>query len=72
MAVLLPATGTIALGELDERVNEFIDNKPKPQQLKVNKHYFRLYQIGFMVVEAIMLITLVYLLLFKPAIAYKE
>jgi hypothetical protein len=62
----------IALGELNQRFDDWVVKKQEPQYLKVNKHYFRLYQIGFMVVETLMLITLMYLLLYRPFVAHKE
>lgn len=65
-AFILPLSGVAALGELDTYIDQSLINKRPPQNLKVNKQYFHLYQIGFLLVESVILVTLIYMLLIRP------
>jgi hypothetical protein len=68
----IPVPGIAALEELDTIVETKLEAKPSLQGLRINKRYFKLYQVGFMVVEAVILLALIYMLVIKPFTSYKE
>lgn len=54
----------IFFGDLDTKLDKD-SAKPLPKP-SVNKNYFRLYQTGFLIIQVVFLLGMIYVLLIKP------
>lgn len=64
MAFLLG--GLTSFGELQTELESKRDNPKAPPTLRINKKYLRLYQMGFLITQTVILIGIIYILVIKP------